>query len=158
MATIQLSGGKATLTLSATTELAIGTHSITGIYSGDANNSGATSPVLTQTVNKIASSLTLTSSVNPSTVGQAITFTVKVTPSSATGTVSLLDGLTPLGSPTLSGGTATLIVNAPGVPAQLAAGLHVITAIYAGDTNTAASLPAILAQTVNPGTTNINIQ
>jgi hypothetical protein len=45
-----LSGGSATFTPS-TTALAVGTHSITAVYGGDANFIGSTSPVLTQTVN-----------------------------------------------------------------------------------------------------------
>lgn len=43
-----LSGGKATFT---TSLLAHGTHSISAIYAGSASDAGATSPVLTQTVN-----------------------------------------------------------------------------------------------------------
>src|SRR5207302_6629589 len=48
-----LSGGTATFT---TSGLTAGTHSITAIYSGDAYIPGRTSPVLTQTINKTASS------------------------------------------------------------------------------------------------------
>ena len=35
-----------------TSSLAVGQHSITAVYGGDANNAGSTSAVLTQTVNR----------------------------------------------------------------------------------------------------------
>jgi hypothetical protein len=43
-----LISGKATFT---TSTLAVGSHSITAVYGGDANFTGSTSPVLTQKVN-----------------------------------------------------------------------------------------------------------
>ncbi len=69
---------------SRSTTLAAGPHSITAVYSGDANTNGSTSAVLTQTVKQGASSVALTSSVNPSTFGQAVTLTAKLTPATAT--------------------------------------------------------------------------
>ena len=73
----------------------------------------------------------LTSSANPSLVGQSITLTAKVTSASAatspTGTVTFADGSTKLGTVTLSGGTASLTTSA------LAAGPYPITATYSGD-------------------------
>ena len=52
---------------------------MSAVYRGDTNNLNSTSPVLNQTVLQTTSAATLTSSVNPSTVGQAITFTAKFT-------------------------------------------------------------------------------
>src|SRR5207245_5718208 len=77
-----LSGRTATFT---TSGLTAGTHSITAIYGGDANFAGSTSPVLTQTVNKAASSTSVVSSNSPSNRGAAVTFTASVT-SPVTGT------------------------------------------------------------------------
>ena len=60
---------------------------------------------------------TLTSSVNPSTVGQTVTFTAAVTSSGGTptGTVNFLDGTTQIGSGTLNGsGVATFSTSAAG--------------------------------------------
>ena len=54
---------------------------------------------------------------------------VTVTPGSATGTVTLLDGATELDSASVSGGSATLTV--PGD--ALAPGSHVLTLRYGGD-------------------------
>jgi hypothetical protein len=61
--------------------------------------------------NKSASSTWVTSSLNPSTCGSAVTFTATVTPATATGTVQLYDGGASIGSGTLSSGTATLSIS-----------------------------------------------
>ena len=87
---------------------------------------------------------TLTSSVNPSNVGQAVTFTATVTSSAGTpiGTVTFKDGATALGTAMLAAGVATLTTS------SLALGSHTITANYAGAGNFAASASAALTQTV----------
>jgi hypothetical protein len=139
MGTSALSGGAATLPI---TSLAAGTHSITSTYAGDANNGAATSAAITQTVNKVASSVTLTSSVNPSAQGQSVTLAAKVTPASATGTVQFLDGTTLLASVTLNGGAAAMTTS------TLAIGTHTITASYSGDNSNAASVSTAVTQTV----------
>src|SRR5207244_9122927 len=72
-APVTLVSGSATS--GATSTLSVGTHTVTGIYSGDTNFSGSTSPVLTQTVNKANTTTTVVSSVNPSVFGQSVTFT-----------------------------------------------------------------------------------
>jgi hypothetical protein len=139
-----LSGGTATFT---TSGLTAGTHSITAVYSGDANFAGSTSPALMQTVNKVASSTSVpASSNNPSIFGSAVTFTATVKPGSGsgtpTGTVTFNDGATVLGPGTLSGGTATLTTSG------LGAGVHSITAVYGGDASFASSTSPGLTQTV----------
>src|SRR5207302_9338205 len=99
-----LSGGTATFT---TSGLTAGTHSITAIYGGDANFAGSTSPVLTQTVNKAASSTSVVSSNSPSNRGAAVTFTATVTSSvtgTPTGTVTFQDGASALSSEERRGG------------------------------------------------------
>jgi hypothetical protein len=137
-----LSGGTATVTTSA---LALGAHSITVIYGGDASFAGSTSPVLTQTVNKVASSTTVTSSNNPSIFGSSVTFTATATSPATgtpTGTVTFQDGAAILGTGTLSGATATFTTSG------LAGGVHSITAAYGGDANFAGSTSPALTQTV----------
>lgn len=69
-------GGLATF---ATRSLAVGSHSITAVYGGDANFAGTTSPTLAQTVGQGASATTISSSVNPGALGSPITFTATVT-------------------------------------------------------------------------------
>jgi hypothetical protein len=136
-----LSGGMATF--SAAT-LAQGTHTITAVYGGDSNDAASTSGAISQVVNaKTASSTTVSSSVNPSTVGQSVKFTASVTPASATGTVQFLDGTTVIGSAAVSSGSASFSTTA------LAQGAHSITASYSGDTGDTASTSTALTQSVN---------
>ncbi|MGC2422757.1 MAG: FG-GAP-like repeat-containing protein [Nitrospirota bacterium] len=92
---------------------------------------------------------TVSSSPNPSTFGQSVTFTTEVNPSAATGSVTIKDGATTLGTGTLSGGTATFSTSA------LSVGTHTITAVYDGDTNYAASTSSGITQTVNTSPTSI---
>jgi DNA-binding beta-propeller fold protein YncE len=132
-----------------------GSRSITATYVGDANNTGSTSPALKQVVNKFTTSTSVTSSLNPSLVGQSVTFTATV--SSAYGAipdgemVTFKNGGSALGTVALSGGTATLNTS------TLTAGPHSITVTYAGDTLFAGSVSAVLAQVVNknPSSTTV---
>src|SRR5207253_38089 len=69
---VGLNGGKATFS---TTTLTAVSHTITVHYSGDTSFKTSDSSGLTQVVNKASSSVTVSSSLNPSTFGQAVTFT-----------------------------------------------------------------------------------
>jgi hypothetical protein len=146
LGTVTISGGAAGLSMSS---LSVGAHSITAVYSGDADDAAGTSAVLTQTVNKAASSVALASSLNPSAFGQTVTFTATLSPSSATGTVQFLNGSTALGTVTISGGAAGLSMS------SLSVGAHSITAVYSGDGNDAASTSAVLTQTVNKAASSV---
>ena len=90
-----------------------------------------------------SSSVTLTSSSNPSTYGSSVTFTATITPSAATGTVTFKDGSTTLGTGAISSGTATYGTSA------LSVGSHSITAVYGGDSNYNGSTSSVLTQTIN---------
>ena len=138
-APIGITGGTAALTLSS---LATGRHPIRALYNGDANNPASASQALIQTVSAVAGSVGVSSSLNPAPAGQLVTFTARVTPATATGNVQFLDGPTVLGSVALSGGVATLPIS------TLTAGMHSVTAVYAGDSNNPAASSAVLVQTV----------
>ena len=141
LGTTALSGGSASLTTSA---LAVGAHSITTRYNGDANFTGSTSSALTQTVSAASTTTALTSSLNPSALGQQVTFTATVSPSSGpTGTMQFFDGVNSLGTAALSGGSASLTTSA------LTAGPHSITASYSGNANFAGSTSSALSHTVS---------
>ena len=101
---------------------------------------------MTQTVNTASTTTALASSANPSTFGASVTFTATVT-AGATGTVTFYDGLTSLGSATISGNTATLSTSA------LTAGSHSLTAVYGGNASYATSTSSPLTQTVNSSAT-----
>lgn len=125
---VTLTGNTATLS---TSTLGAGTDAITAVYSGDGNCAGSTSPVLAQVVNIAPTTETLTSSQNPSAVGQSVTFTATVSSSAGvpTGKVKFMRGSTALGTVALSGGVATLTTT------KLPAGSDSITANYLGTGN-----------------------
>ncbi len=135
-----------------TSTLPAGTYSITALYSGDSNFSGSTSNLVTQVVNaaaKASTTIVVTSSANPSTTGQPVTFTATVAGASGssaapTGSVTFMDGGTTLGSGTLNAsGVATYSTS------SLSTGSQSITAVYSGDSNFNGSTSGILTQMVN---------
>ncbi len=141
LGTVPLTGNVASLSTSA---LTAGTHSIKAVYSGDGTFKGSTSPTLKQVVNKYTSSTAVVSSLNPSTVGQEVTFTATVTTSgSPTGTVTFKYGTTVLGTVSLAGNAASLSTS------SLAAGSYNINAIYSGDGTFKGSASPVLKQVVN---------
>ena len=138
---------------STTASLSVGIHSITVAYGGDGNFNPSTSAPLAQTVLRAATVTTLTSSLNPSTFGQAVTFTatVSVVPPGAgapTGTVTFRDGVVVLGSTPLSPTFHAAITTA-----ALQVGSHSITATYSGDGNFLGSSSVPLVQLVQCTTT-----
>jgi hypothetical protein len=146
------SSGAATFSIAT---LGVGQHSIVASYSGDTNHFASSSaPALIQTVLE-GTATTVTSSLNPSMVGQNVVFTATVAISGGggvnpTGTVTFYDGTTILSTQTL---------NASGVAAYstaaLANGVHQITATYNGDSanDVVNSTSAILSQDVGTPST-----
>jgi len=151
--------GKASVSIST---LSVASHSITAVYSGDNNFNktgvGASNAmVFTQDVNKADSSGVTVSSLNPSTYGLSVTFTVTVSavaPGSGTptGSVQFYDGPNPLGSPVpLAGGQASYSSN------MLNAGTHYIKAVYTGDGNFNGSTSNVVNQVVNKANATISV-
>src|SRR5262249_62345517 len=60
--------------------LAVGAHSLTVAYGGDAGFAASTSALVTQTVNLGPTSTTLTPTPNPSVTGQPVTLNASVSP------------------------------------------------------------------------------
>lgn len=84
-------------------QLSVGTHSIAAIYSGDTNTQGSTSATFTQTVNPLRTTTALSSSPNPSQIGQSVTFAATITANLQLGiylqgTVTFFDGSNALGT------------------------------------------------------------
>jgi Bacterial Ig-like domain (group 3)/FG-GAP-like repeat len=116
--------------------LAVGTHSITARYSGDANYTADTSAAVSVTVNQAASATAIASSANPSFAGQSVTLTANVTSPgpTPTGKVTFASGSTALGTVALRGGSAAYTTSSFST-----VGTQTITVSYSGDANTQAS-------------------
>ncbi|MHB8817035.1 MAG: IPT/TIG domain-containing protein, partial [Steroidobacteraceae bacterium] len=117
-----------------------------------AGGSSATSAADQFSYGQVGTTMALSSSQNPSSVGQPVMFTAKVTGLSPTGTVTFFDGGTQIGTGTLAAGTATFTTS------SLTVGSHSITARYSGDTNNAASASAALMQIVNVPSDSIKLR
>jgi hypothetical protein len=151
LASIPLTSGGASFS---TSSLAVGSHSITATFSGDGRWNGSTSSIVSQVVNRAATSITVSTSGSPSIDNQGVTVAATVTVltpglGTPTGSVTFKDGSTTFGTGALNNGRVTFTTSALGV------GTHSITAVYAGDLNFAgsASTPAIQQVQYEPGGT-----
>jgi hypothetical protein len=147
LGTVPLTNGTAQLAVSS---LATGSQSITARYSGDSNFAGSTSTALVEAVNPAATSTVIASNANPTTFGQAVSLTATVQPpagSTASGTVTFLDGSSSLGTATLSSNNALLTVS------TLAVGSHAVSAVYAGDADFAGSTSGVLTEIISQAPT-----
>jgi hypothetical protein len=127
--------GTATITYAG---LAAGSYQITAVYAGDPNDSGTTSPAITEVVGTISTITDLgastTTGANPQVIlvatvlNNATTSTGAAATPTPTGTVTFNNGTTAIGSATLdSSGVATL------VPNLVAGTSYTIVAVYSGD-------------------------
>lgn len=131
--------------------LPVGAHTIAGNYSGDSLYKPKALPSLTQTVVQANTTLTLSTTANPSIFGQPLTVTAKVTPAftgTPTGTVTFTEGATVLGTLPLDANSSAAIDLS-----SFPAGTHTIAATYSGDTNFKSSVSATLSQAVFFATT-----
>jgi len=146
-----LSGNTATFSTNA---LTIGTHTITASYGGDANYASSNSGNLSQVVRDPATTLTVGSSANPSTFGQSVTFTSKLTNVNGNfsgQTITFTDGPTVIGTANTNGGG-----NASVAISTLSLGSHTITATFAGANGFSPSSNS-LTQVVNKATATVTI-
>ncbi len=127
-----------------TSYLTVGSHTVFATYSGDSNWNTVTSSSLTQVV--IQDTLSLTSSLNPSTVGQPVEFTATINaangaPKTGTVTFNIDNGASPITAPVESH-IAVLDTS------NLSAGSHTIVASYSGDGNWAPATSAPITQVI----------
>ena len=143
-----LSSGTATCTV---TLPSAGTRSITAAYAGSAPYGASSSSSLAQVVSPASTTTSLTSSANPSAVGQPVTYAATVSvsaPGGGTpgGTVTFKDGSTLLsctgGTQTLGSGSATCVVS------HTAAGTRSVTAVYSGSADHLTSTSPAVGQVV----------
>ena len=118
-----------------------------------ANNSSKT---VTTLLNTGGTRMTTSSSINPSDLGQSVTFTTTIAAAlrnggTPTGTITFMADSTIIGSSPINAGEGSLTTSG------MQAGSHIISAIYSGDTvfnpNTAPSY----TQTVNAGTPAVSL-
>ncbi|MGI8310858.1 Ig-like domain repeat protein [Saccharopolyspora hattusasensis] len=153
-APVPLVGNQASIALSG---LSVGNHTVTATYTNtDGNYAGSTSNTVTQVVAKANTMTTLTSSPNPSTPGQTVTFTATVIPvSPGAGTLTGMVTFTIDGAPqppvALAGNTAIFTTN------TLTNGTHTVTSTYGGDTNfnssTSNTVTQVVSTTINTSLT-----
>jgi hypothetical protein len=113
--------------------------------------------LLTGTGIQTPTTVTLASSVASPFAGQTILFTATVQPTGVgtpMGSVTFLDGTTPIGIAELTGGSASLSTT-------LSAGAHTITAVYAGNGSFTGNSSVALGESVvdftfDPGSTTIS--
>jgi hypothetical protein len=137
-----------------TSTLALGAHSITAAYGGDANDAPSVSSALNQQILQ-AGGVTLASSANPSIAGAGVSFTATISSPQAvavTGTVTFKDGSTSLGTVSV-GSTDSAVFTTT----ALAVGQHTITAVYSGDSLNQAATSSVLVQTVQTAGTSVTL-
>jgi len=137
---VALSGGTASFT---TPPLVSGDTTVTASYSGDEAFRPSSGSIV-RDATPGATTTTLASSPNPSRPGYPVTLTATVASSAGTptGDVTFAADGTPIGTATLSGGTATFTWTPP------AEGNHALVATYGGDTARTGSQSAELVHTV----------
>jgi sugar lactone lactonase YvrE len=152
--TTSLVSGVASIPIPGT--LATGTYTMNVTYNGDSNYASGGSTNISITINKLTSTTTVTSSLNPASLNSSITLAATVKPAATssgvpTGSVIFYDGSTALTATAISlntSGTASYTTS------TLAAGSHNITAVYSGDANFNTSTSPTLVQVVAaPGVT-----
>ncbi len=129
-----------------TSNLTVGTHSITADYQGSASDNPSTSNTLLQVVQPITTAVALTGTPNPAALGQTVTLTANTSPiGNATvpaGSITFADQFGSLGTVALTNGQAILTTN------NLATGTHNITATFTATGNFAGAASSPLAELI----------
>jgi hypothetical protein len=151
--TVALKAGTASIS---TSDLSLGSHSITAEYNGDGvDYLASTSSPSVELVG--GTTVALATSISPSAFGQSVTFTATVTaaaPGSGVpaGSVTFMDGTTPLGTSAVGiTGIASISTT------KLTGGIHAITAMYSGNPVFAASTSNEIDQLVNEANTTTTL-
>jgi len=127
-----------------------GKHRIKATYTNDGDGYTGSTGFTSVDLQKWGTTVTLTSTPNPSLYNEDVTFTATAVPSpddptTPTGKIRFLNGVKAIGTATVdSNGVATLVTK------RLPAGMDSITAEYLGDADNAPGVSAALTQVVNP--------
>ncbi len=119
----------------------VGSYTVTAAYNGDSNFKASTSPAITQTVGTASTAILISGPTSPS-VNQQVAYNVLVIPiitgpGVPTGTVTITDSVTgtQVCSPTALAPNGSDGAAASCAVSFLAAGSHILTATYSGDSN-----------------------
>ena len=131
-----------------------GAHKVIGAYSGDASRAPSTSGPVALQGSLLSTTISLSSSLNPSNSGQTVKFVAVVSSGSGTpaGSLIFLDGTTTLGTATLNGSGQAVFSTS-----SLSEGTHAITATYEGDSDYSASVSPVLQQLVQSAVTQTTL-
>src|ERR1019366_3412245 len=142
LGSVALAGGTAAHT---TSSLSAKWHYIKAQYAGDTAFTASIGSVQ-QVVVKYPTTTTLTSGLNPSNYGQAVTLTAKVTSAgpAPTGTVTFRNGSVIPGSKTLNASGVAILTTT-----KIPVGTDALTDTYNGDAFNAKSVSAAITQTVS---------
>ena len=146
------SGAKLNLNFTGTRQVA--TMSLAGVAQANGTYGSTASPAANQnntyftgtgtlTVGSFVTATTVTSNLNPATVGATVTVTATVTGGTPTGNVTFYDGVTALGASALNGSFQATFSSS-----NLTAGTHSISTQYGGNANYAASTSTALSQVI----------
>jgi hypothetical protein len=128
--------------------MAPNTYSVTASYSGDSNFYPVSPGALSYPVSKVTTTLSLSSSLNPSTFNTSVTFTAQLSgsfsPNAPQGSINFMNG----GTPICSNVTLSNTQSATCTTSTLPNGTDQIVATYSGDSNFAAATSPTIAQNV----------
>lgn len=142
--------------------LPVGTHNLVAYYEGHQGTPGypSFSPAATSVslvVTKAPVNVSIDTSALPSIYGQPVSFFGSVSPTSGssfpTGTVTIKDGTTSIGSTNIQAGSFSYGINISG----LSAGTHSITAVYNGSSTHEAGTSPVLSKVIDKATSSITI-
>jgi hypothetical protein len=155
--TLSVLSGPGSLNNSILTVTGAGMIVVAADQSGNSNYAAASEVTRSITVSKVSPAVSLSASASSVFVSNSLTLTAMVTSSAGapTGSVVFSDSGVILGSPSLSGGRATLTTS------TLAAGAHSISATYSGDANFNSTGSASLSESIVDialGTTGLSTQ
>ena len=147
--------GTSGTSLGSTAPSAPGTYTVVAAFPGDNDYRPGVSPLVVFTINQASAKIALTSTGGSAIYGQAVTFVAAVAANvgaagSPTGTVTFLDGGSPLETVALNGsGNATLSTS------SLSPGSHSITAVYNGSAFFVTASSAATSESVSRGATHV---
>jgi hypothetical protein len=147
--------GTSGTSLGSTPPSAPGTYTVVAAFPGDNDYQPVVSPPVVFTINQACANIALTSTGGSAVYGQGVTFvaTVSATVGAAgtpTGTVTFLDGSSPLGTVTLNGSGRATLSNL-----SLSPGSHSITAVYNGSPFFVSAGSAASSESISRGATQV---